>query len=155
MTDKEQKTTPGPWYAIEYAGYWAIQSENFYGIESSVLDEDNNNRAEENAKLAARAPELLKENDSLQARILELEKHIDERLDSMDRFDNAEKQWYEKHLKDQLAIDELKETLLDCFDQSCSESNGKYDHWCLSAYENTQDVLLKYGVIKPEQCNRK
>ena len=51
--------TPGPWYAIEYAGMWGIQSVNEYSQDNNLLDMENDDRAEANAKLIAAAPEML------------------------------------------------------------------------------------------------
>lgn len=52
------KHTPGPWHVINYAGFNAIQSEPFYG-DTDLLDEGKTENANENAKLAASAPDLL------------------------------------------------------------------------------------------------
>lgn len=60
-------------------------------------------------------------------------------------------------------FDEVLEALFDCFSQACHESvldktgdyvRSEYDHGCLSAYEHAQDVLIKYGKIKKEECRR-
>ena len=51
--------TPGPWYAIEYAGMWGIQSVDEYSQDNNLLDMENDDRAEANAKLIAAAPDLL------------------------------------------------------------------------------------------------
>jgi hypothetical protein len=53
------KHTPGPWFPINYAGFWDIQTKDEYS-ETSVLQDDHYNNAEVNAKLCAAAPELLK-----------------------------------------------------------------------------------------------
>ncbi len=59
----------------------------------------------------------------------------------------------------EIAFDEIVESLSDCFNQACREDKGeqnpKYDHMCLSAYENAQDLLIKLGKIKEEECSRK
>lgn len=55
----EDKHTPGPWFAVEYAGYWNMQSERFYTDEGDLLDEEHTAAAGDNAKLAAAAPDLL------------------------------------------------------------------------------------------------
>lgn len=52
------KGTPGPWYAVNYGGWIHIQQLPFYG-ESDLLNEDNCSLANQNAHLAASAPELL------------------------------------------------------------------------------------------------
>lgn len=59
---------------------------------------------------------------------------------------------------------ELKEMIHDLFTQSCFIPcegtdrsvfpNLKYDHMCLSTYERTQDKLIEWGLIKPEECSR-
>lgn len=60
--------------------------------------------------------------------------------------------------------DELLDALMDCFNQACAEwtrdergnlSSVTYDHMCLSSYEDAQDILIKYGKIKREECLRK
>jgi hypothetical protein len=54
----EYKHTPGPWYAVEYAGFWNIQDERDYeGV--NLLDEEKCDNAEHNAMVAAAAAELL------------------------------------------------------------------------------------------------
>jgi hypothetical protein len=53
--------TPGPWYAVEYGGFWNIQTDDCYS-ESDVLDVEkvgNEETTEANAKLCAAAPDLL------------------------------------------------------------------------------------------------
>lgn len=55
----EAKHTKGEWFAIQYANFFNIQSEPYYG-ESNLLDEDDHKEAEANARLMAAAPELLK-----------------------------------------------------------------------------------------------
>lgn len=56
---KDSKYTPGPWHAVDYAGFWALQTDPSYGVTDDVLDEDKNELAPQNAKLAACSPELL------------------------------------------------------------------------------------------------
>jgi|GEM_PF-4826185 len=56
---EESKHTPGPWFAVEYAGYWNLQTEPFYTDEGDLLDEEHTAAASDNAKLAASAPALL------------------------------------------------------------------------------------------------
>ena len=57
------KHTPGPWKAVEYAGFYCLQTKDEYCNED-LLDEAANSKAKYNAQLAASAPELL---DALQA----------------------------------------------------------------------------------------
>jgi hypothetical protein len=52
------KHTPGPWYAVEYAGAFIIQDGEFYG-DTDLHRLDDCEEAEANAKLMASAPELL------------------------------------------------------------------------------------------------
>ena len=52
------KYTPGPWFAVNYAGYNNLQAQEYYG-EPDLLNEQQSVNAEENARLAAAAPELL------------------------------------------------------------------------------------------------
>jgi len=51
--------TKGPWFAVQYANYWVIQSENHYN-DSDLLNEETCADAESNANLMAAAPDLLK-----------------------------------------------------------------------------------------------
>ena len=55
----EEKTTPGPWFPINYAGFWMIQSGKYYG-DVDVMDAEKvgAETAEANARLAAAAPDL-------------------------------------------------------------------------------------------------
>jgi hypothetical protein len=50
--------TPGPWHAVQYACYWELQAEPFYG-EKSLLNHDECTSAGLNASLAAASPILL------------------------------------------------------------------------------------------------
>lgn len=55
-------------------------------------------------------------------------------------------------------LEDAQEAVFDCFNQACSGPEteyGKYDHMCLSAYENAQDLLIQWGKIKPTECQRK
>jgi hypothetical protein len=55
----ETKTTPPPWYAVEYAGDWVLQSVDMYGPDDLLSAENvGKELAEANAKLAASAPIL-------------------------------------------------------------------------------------------------
>ncbi len=49
--------TPGPWYPIDFAGYWAIQNGPYYE-DVDLLDVESSANAEANANLAAAAPEV-------------------------------------------------------------------------------------------------
>jgi hypothetical protein len=55
----EDKHTPGPWFVVEYAGFWNLQADPYYTDEGDLLDQEHYAAAEANAKLAAAAPDLL------------------------------------------------------------------------------------------------
>lgn len=48
---------------------------------------------------------------------------------------------------------QLLEALKMCFEQACYY-DGKYDHTYLCAYENAQDILIRYGAIEAKDCSR-
>lgn len=73
----EAKHTPGPWFPVQYAGFWHIQTEDYY-TDSDVLNEDHFNEAEYNAKLCASAPDLLAENQKLKQEKEELVEMLEE-----------------------------------------------------------------------------
>jgi len=52
------KHTPGPWYPVEYAGYFDVQNGPLYS-DTSVSNIEYDENAEANAKLMAAAPDLL------------------------------------------------------------------------------------------------
>jgi hypothetical protein len=52
------KYTPGPWHAVEYAGYFIIQNGEMYG-DRDLQNLEFSPNAEANAKLMASAPDLL------------------------------------------------------------------------------------------------
>jgi len=52
------KHTKGPWYPVQYANCWNIQSGEHYG-DPNILNEDSDPNAEANAIVAAAAPDLL------------------------------------------------------------------------------------------------
>lgn len=53
--------TPGPWFPVEYAGYFHLQDEKYYDTGVDLLNADNMDyeAAKANATLAAAAPEML------------------------------------------------------------------------------------------------
>lgn len=53
----EVKFTPGPWYPVEFAGYWYLQKQPFYDADN-VLDAEVCPEAKANANLAAASPEM-------------------------------------------------------------------------------------------------
>ena len=55
---------PGPWYAVKCANWWNLQRFPDYEA-ANLLDSEDFVEAEANAKLAARAPELLARNAEL------------------------------------------------------------------------------------------
>ena len=65
--------TPGPWFPINYAGFWIIQSGKYYG-DKDVLDAEKVGVeiSEANARLAASAPELKVRLHRLQAELTRL-----------------------------------------------------------------------------------
>ena len=74
------KGTPGPWYAINFSGYWNIMTGDYYESDDTTdSDAVGDNKAEKNAYLQAAAPDLL---EALQ-NLLQL------------------KEWKDKHGKDE------------------------------------------------------
>ena len=73
----ETKHTPGPWFAVEYSGYWNLQGEDYYDEHDDLLDADKIGveKAEANALLAAAAPQLLKALEKTSAIISAWEGH--------------------------------------------------------------------------------
>lgn len=78
----EQKYTPAPWFAVDYAGSFCIQNGPMYddtdllcydSIFSDIVP-PSKDVVEANAKLMAAAPEMLKDLKSL---ILSIESHPD------------------------------------------------------------------------------
>lgn len=57
LSERTGTFTPGPWYAVEYSGYYMLQNEEGY-CESDLLNIEKDPNAEENAILAAKAPEM-------------------------------------------------------------------------------------------------
>lgn len=61
-------------------------------------------------------------------------------------------------------IQELREMIFDLFSQGTYQrkldKDGKtesydYDHMCISSYENAQEKLIEWGMIKESECSRK
>lgn len=51
-----------------------------------------------------------------------------------------------------------QEHVLEMFAQSCADTERdkfKYDHQCISAYEDAQAYLIEQKLIKAEDCRRK
>jgi hypothetical protein len=53
------KHTPGPWYVCEYAGFFELQTQPFYGASILLNSDDVGDIAETNARLASAAPDML------------------------------------------------------------------------------------------------
>lgn len=54
------KGTPGPWYPINYAGYWNIMDGDNYGADDTTdSDAVGDEKAKANAYLQAAAPDML------------------------------------------------------------------------------------------------
>lgn len=51
-------------------------------------------------------------------------------------------------------VEELLELLHEAFVQGCGVSEARYDHCCISTYEDIQQILIDRGVIKKEDCYR-
>lgn len=67
---KKVTHTPGPWYAVNYAGYHRIQSTPYYDANNDLLDEECcRQEAVANAALIASAPDLLSENIRLKEEV--------------------------------------------------------------------------------------
>lgn len=58
-------------------------------------------------------------------------------------------------------LKEARELVLELFHQACLETSWKpgdpwkYDHMCSGTYKGAQEVLLRWGLLKPEECLRK
>ncbi len=53
------KHTPGPWYPIDFAGYQVIKTEPYYDSGIDILNLDECDVANANARVIAAAPDLL------------------------------------------------------------------------------------------------
>jgi hypothetical protein len=60
------KFTPGPHYAVEYAGFWEMQKHTDYDLNDNLLDSEKEDRAEHNAKLYAAATDMYSLLESIQ-----------------------------------------------------------------------------------------
>lgn len=70
----KSKHTPAPWYPIQYANYINIQTKDEYAVGADVLNLEDNDRAEANAKLAASAPDMLEVLLKMEPQLERLEK---------------------------------------------------------------------------------
>jgi len=68
-----EKATPGPWFAVQYAQWFNLQTGPEY-TDDDLLDADESYHAKENAILAASAPDLLA---ACQAAIHEIDQTYD------------------------------------------------------------------------------
>jgi len=54
--------------------------------------------------------------------------------------------------------DYLRELVRDCYQQACSipvdADDARYDHSCISVWEECQGLLIEWGMLKPEECAR-
>lgn len=48
----------------------------------------------------------------------------------------------------------LRELLMDVFSQGTRMPDGRYDNFCISAYEDATDYLLAAGLVKYEELVR-
>lgn len=58
LKPEKMKHTPGPWYPVQYSGYFDVQNGPLYS-DTSVSNIEYDENAEANATLMATAPELL------------------------------------------------------------------------------------------------
>lgn len=58
--EKFNKHSKSPWYAVEYAGFWSLKTDNFYDAGEDVMDADSvgTEKARKNANLARLAPQI-------------------------------------------------------------------------------------------------
>lgn len=60
----------------------------------------------------------------------------------------------------EILLKDARDLVMTVFNQACQYSWNKekdwaeFDHLCISAYQEAQDKLLEWGMIKPEQCLR-
>lgn len=72
--------------------------------------------------------------------------------DKEDEMNIDERDWYHDKL------DEARELVCDLFVQACQvafdheKQEGTYDHMAISTYEEAQDALIEWGMIRPDQC---
>jgi hypothetical protein len=59
---------------------------------------------------------------------------------------------------DYTELEEARELAYDLFHQACcvkmEDGTYKYEHQCMRTYEYAQDLLIKWGKIKKEECLR-
>jgi len=59
---------------------------------------------------------------------------------------------------DSTELEEARELAYDLFHQACcvkmEDGTYKYEHQCMRTYEYAQDLLIKWGKIKKEECLR-
>jgi RNA polymerase-binding transcription factor DksA len=65
------------------------------------------------------------EIEMLKKKIQDQQEFIEEGLDRNDRFDKAESQWYERHLKDQKEIEKMKKALAWADEELSRLKSGK------------------------------
>lgn len=57
--DHNTPYTPGPWYAVDYGGFWSMQADPHYAENADLFDEDKFDEAPQNAQLASCSTLLL------------------------------------------------------------------------------------------------
>lgn len=58
-----------------------------------------------------------------------------------------------RELELEAEIAELRNQVFELFHQACYD--GKYNHRHLSIYEETQEDLIRWGLVTPGQCTYK
>ena len=151
ITKLRDEATPGPWRL--YDDLYSEKRPGLVIMNEQAADGAGNcyancggmgiEQAPNDAKLIAAAPDLADTAIEQDARIRELEDDIED---------------WESSGKDQQIIeleaerDRLRDVVYDLFNQGCLSPTDMYDHRHISAYEDTQELLLELGKIKPEEC---
>jgi len=51
-------------------------------------------------------------------------------------------------------ISELLDVIQGLFQQTCGTADGRFDHACMSTYEEAQQILLDSGRVQRDECLR-
>lgn len=86
---EEIKHTPGPWFPVEYSGFWEIQLADEYSMMDNLLDEGCNPNAQADAKLMASAPQMFGEISTLEQKIIDYDKQVLEQKGEIERLKNV------------------------------------------------------------------
>jgi|ERR1043166_6919843 hypothetical protein len=139
----EFKGTPGPWYAVQYAYFFNIQTDEYYDTKHiNVLDCEVCDKAEQNANLIAAAPDLL-------TAAIEVVKCLA----------NANDRPYERHLL-QAAIHKALDISPDILGSAINEpelscDNGHHDFVPLMGMDNAYtDYTCKVCGVKESETIR-